>query len=86
MEENENIWHPKQSVAERQPSKSTIHLHIFKEQWLSFSPIIFVAILAEVEKRGEEAATLFSNERGTRAMYDLKLRGGLSVLESEEGD
>ena len=50
----------------------------------AFLPIIFVALLAELEKRREEASILFS----TLEMSDTccGVRVGLLVLETEDGD
>ena len=80
MEETENIWHPEQKVA-CSNLRNLQFTRIFSEQWLCFFPIIFVALLAEVEKR--LATILFSGGlTGTRAsahargaMYARCLRG-----------
>ena len=49
MQETENIWHAEPKVAEICNSGAYYILSML------FLPIIFVALLAELEKRGEEA-------------------------------
>ena len=51
MQETENIWHSKPKVAEICNSGAYYILSML------FLPIIFVALLAELEKKGGEEAT-----------------------------
>ena len=60
MQETENTWHSKPRVAEICNSGAYYNLEH------AFLPIIFVALLAELEKRGEEATR--ERARVTRAV------------------
>ena len=75
MQETENIWHAEPKVAEICNSGAYYILSML------FLPIIFVALLAELEKRGEEA----TRERESKSdMWCVRV--GLLVLETEDGD